>query len=76
MQEEQVAGVIGNISSYHICGYMKVGAKIAAIVDIDVKLAESLAEKYGIEKIFEHYEDMLNECPEINLLSNCLLSVF
>jgi predicted dehydrogenase len=74
MKEELVAGVIGagNISSYHVCGYMKAGVKIAAIVDINVKLAKSLAEKYGIEKIFEHYEDMLNECPEINLLSICL----
>lgn len=76
MEEKLLAGVVGagNISSYHIRGYLKAGVKVAAVVDVDIRRAKEKAEQYSIEKFFVHYEDMLNECPEINLVSVCLPS--
>ncbi len=76
MKEKFVAGIIGagNISSYHIRAYSEAGVKVVAIVDIDVERAKAKAKQFNIDKFFNHYEDMLNECPEINLVSVCLPS--
>ena len=57
-----VVGIIGagSISDFHIEPYLNSGqCKIAAIADLNEKLAKEKAAKYGIEKVYTDYRDLL-----------------
>ena len=66
----------GNISNYHLRGYLGSGVKVGAIADTIPKAAESQAKKYKIPKVFDDYRTMLKECPEIDVVSVCVPNKF
>lgn len=74
LKKKLVAGIIGagNISPFHIRGYLEANVKLKAIVDIIKKRGEEKAQEYKIEKVFTDYKKMLVECPEIDIVSVCV----
>jgi predicted dehydrogenase len=74
LKKSLAAGIIGagNISPFHIRGYIQANVKLKAIVDIIKKRGEEKAQKYKIEKVFTDYKKMLIECPEIDVVSVCV----
>ncbi len=78
MTEKLVAGVVGagSISGYHLRGYANSGVEVRAIVDIIPKVARAQAEKYNVQRAFDDYRTMLEECPEINVVSVCTPNKF
>lgn len=72
------AGIIGagGISTYHIEGYLKSDVEVIGIADPAVERAQEKAEKYGIKNVFSSYEEMLEKCPEIDLVSVCVPNKF
>lgn len=73
MKNSVVAAIIGagSITTYHINGYIKAGAKIAAIADTNLLAAQTRGKQNGIKKVFDDYSKMLKECPEIDVISVC-----
>lgn len=45
---------------YHIDGFRKAGAEVEAIADVNVEAATAVAEKHGIETVYESVDDMLD----------------
>jgi len=76
--EKMAAGVVGSggISEYHIRGYQGSGVKVLAIADPVVDRAKAQAAKFNIEKVFASDTEMLEKCPEINLVSVCTPNKF
>lgn len=74
MTDKLVAGIVGagGITDYHIQGYASAGVRVAAIADPAAEMAQLRAEQHGIQKTYISYEDMLKECPDINLVSVCV----
>jgi len=72
--KETAAGIIGagNITTYHINGYSKAGVHIVALADANIEAAKSRGKQYGITKVFSDYRKMLEECPEIEMVSVCV----
>ncbi len=67
------AGIIGagGIADYHINGYINAGASVECIADADVKKAEEKAKKYGIDRVYASYREMLDNSV-VDLVSVCL----
>ncbi|WP_373231119.1 Gfo/Idh/MocA family protein [Cohnella sp.] len=66
-------GIIGtgSISEWHLKAYAKnSGAIIAAICDLNEQRAKQIAEKYGAEKTFTEYRELLAD-PDIDAISIC-----
>lgn len=74
MKEQLRAGIIGagNISDYHIRGYVQSEVNIEAIADVDIGRAQAQARKYKIDRTFTGYEEMLTKCPNIDVVSICV----
>ncbi|MBC8234607.1 Gfo/Idh/MocA family oxidoreductase [bacterium] len=66
----------GGITNYHIPAYQEAGAKVVAISDLVIKMAEGQAEAYSIPNTFASMEDMLKGCPEIQAVSVCVPNKF
>ena len=73
-----VVGIVGagGITNYHIPAYQEAGAKIIAISDLVIEMAEGQAETYGIPNTFASMEEMLKGCPEIQAVSVCVPNKF
>lgn len=69
------AGMIA--ASAHIPAYQSRGDvfKLAAVADVNLQAAQSLAAEHGIEKAFENAEQMLNEVQP-QLVSICVPNAF
>ena len=62
----------GNISNYHIKGYMKnPSAELYALCDINEEKLKKMGEKYGITRLYTDEKKMLEELPEIDAVSVC-----
>jgi predicted dehydrogenase len=74
MKTQVVAGVIGagSISGYHIRGYVKAGVRVEGIADTNLAAAKARAREYGIQNVFTDYQEMLEKCPSINVVSVCV----
>jgi predicted dehydrogenase len=73
MEKTKVAIVgVGNISEYHIEGYLKSGrAELCAFCDINEKQLAYMGEKYGVTNLYTDEEEMFKEHPEIEAVSVC-----
>jgi predicted dehydrogenase len=73
MKRKICVGIIGagNISPFHIRGYLDKEVELKAIVDIKKERGEEKAQEYGIEEVFTDYNKMLIDCPEIEIVSIC-----
>lgn len=73
LERTLAVGIIGagKITTYHIDGYLKAGAKVVAIADTNIASAKSRARQYGIEGVFSDYREMLEKTPEISAISVC-----
>lgn len=76
--EKLKAGIIGagGIADYHIGGYLSENVEVVAIADIDTERASLKAKKFNIKNVFSDYKEMLEKCPEINLVSVCVPNKF
>ena len=71
-----IIGAGGIVNDAHLPAYQKAGFKVKGIYDIDNKKAKDLAEKFTINKVFDTFEEAIedNECifdlalPPANLL--------
>ena len=59
----------GGMASYHYDGFIKAGAKVIAIADMDTGRAEAFAKTRPIGKIFPSLAEMLRACPELDAVS-------
>ena len=58
----------GRIADLHQLGYRKRGdAQIVALCDSKIKLAKEKAQKWGVEKVYSDYMELLDD-PEIDLV--------
>ena len=71
-----IIGAGGIVNDAHLPAYQKAGFEVKGIFDIDHKKAKDLAEKFNINKVFDTFEEAVedNECifdlalPPANLL--------
>lgn len=73
MTEPLRIGVIGtgSISDLHLSAYAaNPGAKIVAICDVNGKRAQDVVDKYGADKVFTDYRELLAD-PAIDAVSIC-----
>jgi len=65
-------GIIGtgNISNMHMIGYNNLpdDVEVIACCDLNLERAKAYAQKYGIEHVFQDYNEML-KMPEIDAVS-------
>jgi len=59
----------GGMASYHYDGFVKAGAEVVAIADMDTKRAEVFTKTHQIGKIFPSLTEMLKACPELDAVS-------
>lgn len=59
----------GGMAGYHIKGFLKAGASIDAICDVEIKKAQAVAQEYGIEKVYSSLEEMLEKETQLNSVS-------
>lgn len=73
MKKIKVAVIgVGNISYYHIQGYLSdPDAELVAFCDINPETLARRGKEFGVTKLFENYEDMFREVPEIDVVSVC-----
>ena len=78
IKEKVVVGIIGagGIATYHINGYMKAGAEVRAIADVNLKAVKSQALNYKIKHTCTSYKEMLEEHPDMNAVSICIPNKF
>jgi len=64
-------GVIGAgwMVKYHAEGFRAAGAEMVAVADPAVAAAENAAKEWGIPKVFDSVEKMLEEAPELDAVS-------
>jgi len=72
------AGIIGagGVTNYHIQGYLNSAVEVTAIADPLVERAQAQADKYNIKNVFSSYKEMLEKCPDIELISVCVPNKF
>ena len=71
-----IIGTGGIVKDAHLPAYKKAGFKVTGLYDVDKSKADSLANEYGIEKVFSSIEEAFDnkECifdlalPPANLL--------
>ena len=78
MKDKLVAAVVGagTISGYHLRGYITAGVEVGAIVDILPEVAKTQAKKYNVPRVFYDYKEMLEECPDVDVVSVCTPNKF
>ena len=66
-----VIGAGGIATGAHMPGYAKMdNVEVAAICDIKIEKAKKLADAYGVEQIFQNYEDVF-EIPGLDAVDIC-----
>jgi len=63
-------GIIGTgwvVSNYHLPAYKKAGFNVVAIADIKPEVLENIKKKWGIEKAFTNYKNLL-ELDEVEIV--------
>ena len=71
-------GVIGTggIADYHIQGYLKAGAEIVAVCDVNAAAAAAAAKTHGIATTYSDANKMLNEEKGLQAVSICVPNKF
>ncbi len=62
-----IIGVGGIANDGHLPAYKEAGLKVVAAADCSQKALDSARERWGIEKVFTDYHDMLN-LPEVKIV--------
>jgi predicted dehydrogenase len=61
----------GGIADIHMGAYKRIkNVKVVALCDLDLRKAKSLANKFGVEKVFDNYMDMI-EAKKLDLVDIC-----
>jgi predicted dehydrogenase len=63
-----IAGA-GGMASYHYDGFVRAGAEVAAIADMDINRAGAFAERKKIKGVYPGLTEMLKACPDLDAVS-------
>jgi predicted dehydrogenase len=59
----------GGMASYHYDGFLRAGAEVTAIADLDTKRADAFVKTRPTGKIFANLSEMLKGCPDLDAVS-------
>jgi predicted dehydrogenase len=61
----------GTMGSQHVAAWQLAGHEVVSVVDMNLKLAGEIADKYGIGKVYADYKEAIDR-PEVDIVSICL----